>query len=119
MRYKLEEDTKKIVRAIMNGEAKRSRRKRSGNSTEFDRRAEEATQKAKDMMRLPGFDNNTRKRVIDKICESLQYNTPWELLGETYCCRRLFYQYRKEYCYYVALNMGLIQKGSEINEKRR
>lgn len=36
-------------------------------------------------------------------------HTPWELLGETYCCRRLFYEYRKEFCYLIAVHMEIIE----------
>lgn len=108
MVYKLDEDTKKIVKAIIHADTKRKRRIQAGTYTEFDRCADAAICAAKEDIRLEGFDDGTRRYLINRICESLKNNIPWELLGETYCCRRLFYEYRKEFCYYVALHMGII-----------
>lgn len=109
MQYKLDEDTKKIVKALVHADAKRKKRKRAGDHTEFDQKAERAIAAAGEEMQLTGYDPVARRQVLDKIYESLIYNTPWELLGETYCCRRLFYEYRKEYCYRVAVHMGIIK----------
>ena len=50
--YRLDDDTKKIVKAIIHADSKRQKRKRAGRQTEFDRRAEEAIRAAKDDMRL-------------------------------------------------------------------
>lgn len=113
MQYKLDEDTKRIVKAIVQADARRKKRKRSGNYTEFDKKAERAIAAAGEEMELAGYDPAARRQILDKIYESLIYNTPWEMLGETYCCRRLFYEYRKEYCYRVAVHMGIIQPATK------
>lgn len=105
--YKLDKNTKTIVRAIMKDQEKRDRRKHTGQYTAFDRRADKAIEEAKENIGLQGFTGSTRDQVIGKICQSLKDNTPWELLGETYCCRRLFYEYRKEFS-------GRGDPGSEI-----
>ena len=108
MAYKLDKNTKTIVRAIMKDQEKRDRRKHTGQYTAFDRKVDKAIEEAKENIGLQGFTGSTRDQVIGKICQSLKDNTPWELLGETYCCRRLFYEYRKEFCYHVAASMDMI-----------
>ena len=104
MAHTIDEDTKKIVKAIVHGDQKRQSRRRAGKHTDFDRKAAEAIKAAKRELPLEGTDPEVRRHIIDKLYTSLLYNTPWELLGETYCCRRLFYEYRKEFrgCYCVA-----------------
>ena len=92
MSHTIDEDTKKIVKAIVHGDQKRQSRRRAGKHTDFDRK-----------------DPEVRRHIIDKLYTSLLYNTPWELLGETYCCRRLFYEYRKEFCYLIAVHMEIIE----------
>lgn len=113
MAYKLDKNTKTIVRAIMKDQEKRDRRKYTGQYTVFDRKADAAIEQAKEKIALQGFGEETRNQVIGKICQSLKDNTPWELLGETYCCRRLFYEYRQEFCYRVAAAMGMIGSGKK------
>lgn len=99
MAHTIDEDTKKIVKAIVHGDQKRQSRRRAGKHTDFDRKAAEAIKAAKKELPLEGTDPEVRRHIIDKLYTSLLYNTPWELLGETYCCRRLFYEYRKELIY--------------------
>lgn len=94
MAHTIDEDTKKIVKAIVHGDQKRQSRRRAGKHTDFDRKAAEAIKAAKKELPLEGTDPEVRRHIIDKLYTSLLYNTPWELLGETYCCRRLFYEYR-------------------------
>ena len=98
MAHTIDEDTKKIVKAIVHGDQKRQSRK-----------AVEAIKAAKKELPLEGTDPEVRRHIIDKLYTSLLYNTPWELLGETYCCRRLFYEYRKEFCYLIAVHMEIIE----------
>ena len=117
MAYNLDKNTKTIVRAIMKDQEKRDRRKRTGQYTTFDERADKAITDAKENIKLPGFGKSTRDQVIGKICQSLKDNTPWELLGETYCCRRLFYEYRKEFCYHVAASMDMIRSNRKTGQK--
>ena len=109
MAHTIDEDTKKIVKAIVHGDQKRQSRRRAGKHTDFDRKAAEAIKAAKKELPLEGTDPEVRRHIIDKLYTSLLYNTPWELLGETYCCRRLFYEYRKEFCYLIAVHMEIIE----------
>lgn len=113
MAHTIDDDTKKIVKAIVHGDKKRQSRKRKGEHTDFDRRAEEAIKAAKRELPLEGMDQTARAHIIDRIYQSLLYNTPWEMLGDTYCCRRLFYEYRMEFCYLIAVHMGIIEKQAE------
>lgn len=112
-KHSLDEDSKKIVRAVLHSEDKRARRRRQGTSTEFDRRAAVAIAKAKKEIDLNGFEGEARRDMIQKIIMSLQYNMPWELMGEVLCCRRLFYEYRMEFCWHIAKNMGIVEDRSE------
>lgn len=109
MAHTIDEDTKKIVKAIVHGDQKRQNRRRNGKHTDFDRKAEEAIKAAKRDLPLEGMDHTARAHIIDKIYKSLLYNTPWEMLGDTYCCRRLFYEWRMEFCYLIAVHMGIIE----------
>ena len=109
----IDEDTKKIVKAIIHGDQKRQSRKRAGKYTEFDRRAEIAIREAKRELQLSGTDQKARRYIVDKIYKSLLHNMPWELMGETLCCRRLFYEHRTEFCYLVAVNMGIIERAEK------
>ena len=109
MAHTIDEDTKKIVKAIVHGDQKRQSRRRAGKHTDFDRKAAEAIKAAKKELPLERTDPEVRRHIIDKLYTSLLYNTPWELLGETYCCRRLFYEYRKEFCYLIAVHMEIIE----------
>lgn len=59
-------------------------------------------------LKLDGFTASTRKALIDKLYESIQYNTPWEMLGDTMVCRSLFYRYRSRLMYLVAVHMDMI-----------
>lgn len=109
MAHEIDEDTKKIVKAIVHGDKKRQIRRKKGRHTEFDIKAEEAIRAAQQELPLDGIDREARRRITEKIYTSLLYNIPWELLGETYCSRRLFYKYRMEFCYLIAVNMGIIE----------
>ena len=110
MGHNLDKNTKALVKIIIKDQSGRDKRKSNGRYTAFDTRAQTAVEAAKDKIELQGFSNNARKHVIEKICQSLEDGTPWELLGETYCGRRLFYEYRKEFCFYVAEAMDMIDK---------
>ena len=50
MAYKLDKNTKTIVRAIMKDQEKRDRRKHTGQYTAFDRRADKAIEEAKERL---------------------------------------------------------------------
>ena len=50
MAYKLDKNTKTIVRAIMKDQEKRDRRKHTGQYTAFDRQADKAIEEAKERL---------------------------------------------------------------------
>lgn len=77
-------------------------------SSPFSERAAEAIRKAKDDMNVGKIAPDVRSVIIEKIYQSIAYSQPWERLGETYCYRGQFYQYRKQFCFLIADNMGLI-----------
>lgn len=114
----LDEDTKRIIRAVIHSDEKRRRRHQHKQATQFDKKATEAIQKAREELDLGDVDQEVSDYIINKLYTSLLYNTPWELIGETYCCRSLFYAYRKQFCYLVALHLDMIP-GSKDNRKSR
>lgn len=114
MPHKLDRESKKIVKAIIHGDVKRQKRIRAGQPTSFDVKASKAIEEARRALELPGYEEQIREVVINKIYESLLYNTPWELLGETYCCRRLFYEYRMKFMYLIAIDMDIVKVGQNI-----
>lgn len=81
---------------------------RSGETSPFLKQAAEAIRKAKDDMDVGEIAPDIRSVIVEKIYQSIAYSQPWEHLGETYCYRGQFYQYRKQFCYLVADHMGLI-----------
>ena len=98
------------------------RRQKAGKKAPFDTKATAAIEKAKKDLELGEVTEEVREIIIQKIYKSLLYNMPWELCGETYCCRSLFYEYRKRFCYLVAQNLGIIRQqaaGSEKSGSRR
>ena len=81
MAHAIDEDTKKIVKAIVHGDQKRQSRRRAGKHTDFDRKAAEAIKAAKKELPLEGTDPEVRRHIIDKLYTSLLYNTPWGIVG--------------------------------------
>ncbi|MDL2250465.1 hypothetical protein LJC51_07430 [Lachnospiraceae bacterium OttesenSCG-928-J05] len=110
MKYKLDSKSKKIVKAIMARDEERQQRQQSGVATDFDNTVKAAIAYATKHITLEGVTPSARTHIIAKLYKSLADGTPWEHLGDTYCCRRLFYQYRTEYCYLVASHMGIIRE---------
>ena len=117
MRMTLDEDEKRIVRAVIHGDAKRQRRTGTRKETAFDRKATAAIKAALEEMDLGEAQEDIRQTIMDKIYKSLVYNTPWEYLGETYCCRSLFYAYRKQFCFLVAVHLGIAEKPKDKGKK--
>ena len=95
------------VKAIMKDRSGRDKRKARGEMTQFDQMAADAVSSARQELRVPGMDAETRKNVVDKICESLEKTLPWEVLGDTYMGRRQFYQLRAEFVCLVAKHLGM------------
>lgn len=103
-RYHTTYEEKQIVFAAVRIDSKAQRRGRS----QFGRRAREAIEKAEEEFDIGDISPEIRKTIIEKIYQSIAYSQAWELLGETYCSRGMFYQYRKQFVYRIADNMGLI-----------
>lgn len=101
-RFFLDYNERQIVHAAVRMDS------RSGETSPFLKRAAEAIRKAKDDMDVGEIAPDVRSVIVEKIYQSIAYGQPWEHLGETYCYRGQFYQYRKQFCYLVADHMGLI-----------
>ena len=101
-RFFLDYNERQIVHAAVRIDS------RIGNPSSFSEQAAEAIRKAKDDMDVGDIAPDVRNVIIEKIYQSIAYSQPWERLGETYCYRGQFYQYRKQFCFLIAENMGLI-----------
>lgn len=106
----LGEDYKRIVRALIHSDKERKKRIRQGTATSFDIKAEQAIRTAMNELQLDGFTDTTRDALIQKLYQSIQYNTPWEMLGDTMVCRSLFYRYRSRLMYLIAVHMDMIER---------
>lgn len=60
-----------------------------------------------------GYSERYRENILKKIKLNIRFDVAWEHLGEVYCGRRKFYEFRKEYLKAVARELYL-EKGSEI-----
>ncbi len=107
---KLGEDYKRIVRALVHSDKDRKKRIRQGTATAFDIKTEQAIRAAMNELQLDGFTETTRSALIQKLYQSIQYNTPWEMLGDTMVCRSLFYRYRSRLMYLIAVHMDMIER---------
>lgn len=103
-RFFLDYNERQIVHALVRIDSRHKK------TSPFSKRAAAAIRKAKDDMDIGETAPDVRSVIIEKLYQSIAYNQPWEHLGETYCYRGQFYQYRKQFCYLVAYNMGLIDK---------
>ena len=111
--HAIDKETKDIVKAIIHGENRRKARKQKGQQTSFDRTIDAAIKTAKKELTTAlakEMELDPCRKLVDSIYKSLLYNTPWELAGETYICRRLYYNYRTELCYLIAVNLDLISR---------
>lgn len=100
--FDLDKDIKKLVVDIIKGDEPRRRRVRRKNATEFDKKVQNAIAKAKADLDLGDMSAEIRTELIDKIVDSISTYTPWEKIGETYCCRQSFYNYRNRFIELVA-----------------
>lgn len=112
-RYYLDYNEKQIVHAVIR------MNRRSGKASVFAKRGAGAIQKARDDLDVGEISADVRGVIVDKIYQSIAYGQAWELLGETYCSRGMFYQFRKQFCYLVADNLGLIDKQRRDKQGRR
>lgn len=110
-RFNLGYEEKQIVYATI-----RMSRKNCG-SLAYAEKSRAAIEKAEEEFDLGDIPDEVKNHILQKIYQSIAYMQPWELLGETYCSRGMFYQYRKQFCYLVAVKMGIAKK--ERERKRR
>lgn len=112
-RFNLNSNVRAIVYATIREDSKHRQ------DTRYNRCAALAIQKAKDDLDIGKASPDIRKIIADKIYQLVADSTPWELLGETYCNRSMFYQHRKHFCYLVADNLGMISdKRRQHNQKK-
>ena len=83
---------KNIVKAIMRDTKNRRARNAAGRPTPFDRMADQAIDKAREKLSLPADDMTVRRKMIDKICENLETDKPWENMQDAFIGRRAFYE---------------------------
>lgn len=110
-RYFLDYNERQIVHAAIRMASS------TGMKSPFSKRAAEAIRNAKDAMDIGDIDPGIRGVIIEKIYQSIAYNKPWEHMGETYCYRGQFYQFRKQFCYLIADYMGLIDARQQHRER--
>lgn len=60
-----------------------------------------------------GYSEKYRNNILKKIKQNIRFDVSWEHLGEVYCGRRKFYEFRKDYLKAVAREL-YPEKGSEI-----
>ena len=53
-------------------------------------------------------DEAARKRLQNKVFDSVSRHIPYEYMGECNCGRQKFYEYRRELCRRVAEEMGMV-----------
>lgn len=98
----MDKDIKKLVVDVIKGNEPRRKRIRRKNATEFDRKVQQAINKAKADIDLGNMDTKIRAELVEKIMQSISETTPYERVGETYCCRQSFYNYRNRFIELVA-----------------
>lgn len=101
-RFFLDYNERQIVHAAVRLDSRR------GKSSPFSKKAADAIRKAKDELDVGDISPDVQFVIVEKIYQSIAYGQAWEYLGETFCYRGQFYQYRKQFCFLVADNMGLI-----------
>ncbi len=100
-RYYLDEDEKRIARAIVRLDNKRTRKNRK-QATAFDKKAAAAVEKA-------NADINIDDELLAKVKQNIISGIAWEYIGETYCSRNTFYGYARRYLFYVARAFGIVE----------
>ena len=111
VKYTVDKGTKNIVKLLLTTIPDRNRRKKAGTYTEFDAKVDDAISKAEKDIKLEGYRGKERREMITKIRTSIARDIPYENIENTYCCRNVFYRYRREYSYLVAMHMGMITEG--------
>lgn len=104
----IDKDIKDIAICLIQGNEKRKKRIEQSKETTFDTKACEAVETALHAMCSNVKDNAIRNTMQKKIYESIVYSIPYEYIGQTYCGRRRFYEYRKEFIGMVAKEMGML-----------
>lgn len=108
MVYKIDKEIKDIVKKIIKGNDKRYDRKKQQKESPFDDLAIRMIEMALDETCINIKDDELRKKLQVKIYESLVHGIPYEYMGETYCGRRQFYEYRNKFILNLADYFGMI-----------
>jgi len=116
-RYAVDNDEKKIVCAVLHSDERRRKRITNGKGSPFDKQAAAAVDRAKERFDIPDTTQAVRDEILRKVIRSLADRTPWEKIGETYCCRELFYKYRKQFLYLCAVELGLRKRTRQQERK--
>ena len=98
----MDKDIKKVAVAIIKGDEPRRKRIRRKNATDFDVRVQQAINKAKIDIDLGNVTPKVRDELVEMIVRSISESIPWEMIGDTYCCRQSFYNYRNKFIELVA-----------------
>ncbi len=105
---KMDEDIKDVAKRLIQGNEKRKKRIRYHKESEFDVLAARAIADALASSCGNITSPTIRRQVQEKIYKSIVLSTPYEYIGETYCGRRQFYDYRNEFILAVADNLGMV-----------
>lgn len=107
VREPLPRDVCRVVNEIIRGNgARKTRFSQSG--LEFDRRAIAAVYVAMNSIGEDIPDDTARKCLQNRVMDSVSGHIPYEHMGECYCGRQKFYDYRRELCRRVAKEMGML-----------
>lgn len=105
---KMDENTKDVVKRLIQGNEKRKKRIQYHRESKFDVLAAKAIADAL-VSSCGNITNPTiRQQVKKKIYRSIVFSIPYEYIGEVYCGRRQFYDYRNEFILAVADNLGMV-----------
>lgn len=110
---------KELVRAIIKSNPKRLARISAGKGSKFDKMAAYAISEAINNVNIGTSSPEVREVITKKIIDSIETDTAWEHMGDTYCGRSTFYAYRKRFMKLIAINIGAIQDTTTKSVLRR
>lgn len=114
---KIDEDIKDVARRLIMGNEKRKKRIRNRKESAFDMQAANAIANALSSSCRDITCRTERKQMQEIIYRSIAYSIPYEYIGEVYCGRRKFYEYRNEFILAVAENMEMVSLKGPGNKK--
>lgn len=108
---KVDEDIKDVAKRLIQGNEKREKRIRLHRESAFDKVAAKAIADALSSSCGNITTPTIRKHMQGKIYESIIHSIPYEYIGEVYCGRRQFYEYRNAFILAVAEELGMVPPG--------